>query len=299
MALAWQVPKIAGSILQGSLQMGSSDLIAPAMSVAVVAGTIGAVATAGVGAVAGGAGLLGAGGAAAGGGAGGASGAGGSFMPGAAGGLMPGMASPIFRTMRPGFLPWFVNEEEARILAECIRAVLVVCAAMASRKSVDFWKLDDTYPMVTRAEGPEPQYNIEMFHVILPPEPPVVPVLLAKETLSEIHGQDYAVRGVMELDITYSGAAIGKKGERNTCATIAIAVDAESGMVLAPEVTDSSIPAGDTLAKVRVRSQKLKDSLAPLMKSFGVTVRVASRLPASDEARASLLGFLGGGRGDR
>jgi hypothetical protein len=99
MALAWQVPKLASSILQGSLQMGSSDLIAPAMSAAVVAGTIGAVATAGVGAVAGGVGLLGAGGAAAAGGgagaAGGASGAGGSFMPGAAGGMMPGMGSTM------------------------------------------------------------------------------------------------------------------------------------------------------------------------------------------------------------
>ena len=99
MALAWQVPKLAGSILQGSLQMGSSDLIAPAMSAAVVAGTIGAVATAGVGAVAGGVGLLGAGGAAAAGSgagaAGGASGVGGSFMPGAAGGMMPGMGSTM------------------------------------------------------------------------------------------------------------------------------------------------------------------------------------------------------------
>ena len=99
MALAWQVPKLASSVLQGSLQMGSSDLIAPAMSAAVVAGTIGAVATAGVGAVAGGVGLLGAGGAAAAGGgagaAGGASGVGGSFMPGAAGGLMPGMGSTM------------------------------------------------------------------------------------------------------------------------------------------------------------------------------------------------------------
>ena len=97
MALAWQVPKLASSVLQGSLQMGSSDLIAPAMSAAVVAGTIGAVATAGVGAVAGGVGLLGAGGAAAGGGAGaagGASGVGGSFMPGA-GGLMPGMGTTM------------------------------------------------------------------------------------------------------------------------------------------------------------------------------------------------------------
>jgi type IV secretion system protein TrbL len=96
MALAWQVPKLASSVLQGSLQMGSSDLIAPAMSAAVTAGTIAAVAATGGAALAGGAAALGAGGAAAGGSAaGGASGVGGSFMPGAAGGLMPGMGSTM------------------------------------------------------------------------------------------------------------------------------------------------------------------------------------------------------------
>ena len=154
------------------------------------------------------------------------------------------LASPIFRTMRPGFLPWFVTEEEAQTLAECIRAVIVVCAAVTSQESMKFWKWADTYPLVTRAEGVEPRYHVEMFHSILPPEPPVTPVRLAEETLLAVRGQDYAVRGVMELDITYSGTAIGNKGERNSCASIAIAVDAESGMVLAPEVTDSSVAAG-------------------------------------------------------
>jgi hypothetical protein len=225
-----------------------------------------------------------------------------------------GLASPIFRTMRPGFLPWFVTEDEARTLAECIRAVIVVCAAVISQESVKFWELADTYPMVTRMEGAEPRYHVEMFHSILPPEPPVAPVRLAEEMLLAVRAQDYAVRGVMELDITYSGAAIGKKGERNACASIAIAVDAKSGMVLAPEVTDSSAPAGDTLARVflkaiqtsrtlprevRVRKQKFKDSLAPLMESLGVTIRVARSLSASDEARSHLLGFLGGGIGGR
>ena len=225
-----------------------------------------------------------------------------------------GLASPIFRTMRPGFLPWFVTEEEARTLAECIRSAIVICTAVASQESVKFWELADTYPMVTRMEGAEPRYHVEMFHSILPAEPPVAPVRLAEETLSALRGRDFAVRGVMELDLTYSGAAIGKKGERNACASIAIAVDAESGMVLAPEVTDSSCPAGDTLAKVflkaieasrtlpkevRVRSHRLKDCLSPLMDSFGVTVRVASRLPASDEARSHLLGFFSGGFGGR
>ncbi len=225
-----------------------------------------------------------------------------------------GLASPIFRTMRPGFLPWFVTEEEARTLAECIRAVIVVCAAVTSQESVKFWELTDTYPMVTRIEGTEPRYDVEMFHSVLPPEPPVAPVRLADETLSALRGWDFPVRRIMELDLIYTGAALGKKGERNACASIAIAVDAESGTVLAPEVTDSSGPAGDTLAKVflkaieasrtlpkevRVRNQRVKDCLGPLMESLGVTIRVARRLPASDEARSHLLGFFDSGLGGR
>ena len=49
----------------------------------------------------------------------------------------------------------FVKElaGEARTLAECIRAVIVVCAAVASQERVQFWELTDTYPMVTRREG--------------------------------------------------------------------------------------------------------------------------------------------------
>jgi hypothetical protein len=71
------------------------------------------------------------------------------------------------------------------------------------------------------------------------------------------------VRGVMELDLTYGGASIGKKGQRNSCAAIALAVDAESGMVLAPKVTDSSLPAGDTLAKVFLKAIQPNQTLPP------------------------------------
>jgi hypothetical protein len=225
-----------------------------------------------------------------------------------------GLASPIFRTMRPGFLPWFVTAEEVRILTECIRDVIVVCSAVASEKKVRFWERADTYPMVTRVEGPEPGYKVELFKSILPPEPPVTPVRLAEETLRALRGRDWAMQGAMELNFAYSGAAIGKKGERSACAAIALAVDAGSGMVLAPEVTDSSVAAGETLAKVflkaiqttralpqevRVRNQRLKDSLAPLMESFGVEIRVAKRLPASDRALSQLLGFMSGDIGGR
>ena len=50
-----------------------------------------------------------------------------------------GLASPVFRVIRRGFHPWFVNAEEARTLAECIRSVVVICAAVGNQKDVRFW----------------------------------------------------------------------------------------------------------------------------------------------------------------
>jgi len=169
------------------------------------------------------------------------------------------------------------TEEEARTLAECIRAVIVVCSAVASQKKVKFWDRGGTYPIISRMvsheEGAEPRYHVDLVKTIFPPEPPIPPIQLEEEALRQLRSQDYAVRGVMELDHILTAAAIGEKHERKACASFALAVDAESGMVLAPEATDSSVAAGDALAgvflkavqasralpkEVRVRNQRLQ-----------------------------------------
>ena len=218
-----------------------------------------------------------------------------------------GLASPIFRAIRPGFHPWFVTEAEAMTLAECILAVIVVCSAVAGHERATFWDQTNTYPMVSPVEGAEPRYRIDLVKSILPAEPPVCPVRLEEEVLRQVLRRDYALCGVIELDHILAGTPIGKKNERKACASIALAVDAESGIVYAPEVTDSRVTAGDALAKVflkaiqatrtlpkevHVRSQTLKDCLAPVMEPLGVTIRVSSRLPAMDEARSHLLRFF-------
>jgi hypothetical protein len=84
-------------------------------------------------------------------------------------------------------------------------------------------------------------------------------------------------------------------------------VDANTGIAYAPEVIPSSIPCAEALltvflkaiqsthalpTEVRVRSRKLKNSLDQFMRSLGVKLHVARRLPAADQARAHLLGFL-------
>src|SRR5215471_18445349 len=42
-----------------------------------------------------------------------------------------GQVSPIFRSVRPGFYPWFVTEGEAETLAECMRAVTLISSALS------------------------------------------------------------------------------------------------------------------------------------------------------------------------
>jgi len=113
----------------------------------------------------------------------------------------------------------------------------------------------------------------------------------------------------MELDYMQMGASVGKKYERKACMCIAIGADASSGLLYPPEITDSSVSPGDSLAKifaaavrasralpshVTVRNHRVKQCLKPLLESFGVEVRVAAKLPAVDEARNHLLAFLQG-----
>ena len=220
-----------------------------------------------------------------------------------------GYASPIFRAIRPGFHPWFVSADEARMLAECIAAVTVVCTAVASQKNLNFWKEAETYPMVKWVEKIEPGFQVNLVKSPVPPEPPIPPLHVDEECLRRLLDKDYPIRGKMELDYIFGGIPIGKKNERKSCASIALAVDADTGMILATEVIDARVPCGEALSRVflkaiqssralptevPVRSPKLKESLDQIMRSFGVKLHVARRLPAADQARAHLLEFLSG-----
>lgn len=222
-----------------------------------------------------------------------------------------GILSPIFRACRPGFYPWFVNAEEARALAECIGATIEICNAVADGKGKKFWKHDGILPLVVEEKQDAPRYRIDLVKAELPKEPPLRPAQAGQEKLTQLHSRDYPVRGVMELDYILSGAPVGKANERKSCTSIALAVDAQTGIVYASNITESRLPPGDSMAEafvdavqasralpqeVRVRTQELGNCLALFMESLGVAIRVSPKLQAADEARAHLLRFLSGVR---
>ena len=220
-------------------------------------------------------------------------------------------ASPIFRASRPGFRPWFVTEEEGLLLAECLRAVIVICSAVSTRPGLEYWNLVDTYPMVSQVDGKEgePKYRVELVKVTLPSEPPLSPVQLGEEQLHRLRNRNYAIRGVMELGYFPSAAPIGEKNERKACTRVALAVDADSGFLFPPELASPGVSVADALGmaiikaietsrtlprEVRVTTRKLKDCLNPLSEACGFPVKVVGSLPALAEAREGLMRMMEG-----
>jgi hypothetical protein len=220
-------------------------------------------------------------------------------------------ASPLFRASRPGFRPWYVTEPEGLLLAECLRAVIVICSAVSLRPDLKYWNRVDTYPMLSQVDGKEgePQYRVELVKVTLPSEPPLSPVQLGEEQLHRLRNRDYAIRGVMELDYFPSAAPIGEKHERKACTRLALAVDAESGFLFSPEIASPGVSVADALGmviikaietsralprEVRVTTRKFKDCLNPLSEACGFPVKVVGSLPALAEAREGLMRMMEG-----
>ena len=222
-----------------------------------------------------------------------------------------GLASPVFRAIRPGFLPWFVTEEEAQTLALCMRAVIQICSAVATQPDLSYWDQPDIFPLFSPVEmaGSKPQYHIELLRAPLPSQPSLSPARLTEKQFGELKGRDYPVRGMVELNYIVSAAAIGKKSERKACTCVGLAVDANSGFLFPPELASPTVSPADVLAavllkaiqasrtfpqEVRVCDSRFKDCLAPLSSSCGVPIKVVDSLPALEQARTHLLGALEG-----
>ena len=214
--------------------------------------------------------------------------------------------APIFRSIRPGFQPWYPNAEEVRILTDCLIASLVVCGQLEKEEDLDLWDEEGVYPLVKQNRDIEGHYMIVRFKPNLASESDAA-IELPEELLQQLRGRDFALHGKLELAYIHTGASIGKANQRGRSASVALAVDAESGLILATEMTDSSEPSEVVLAKtllsavnntgilpqeVYVRSARQKAVLTTLMHSHDTKIIVAKSLPTVEQVSSLLLEHL-------
>ena len=224
--------------------------------------------------------------------------------------LAKGTVAPIFRTIRPGYHPWFVTENEARILTSAMEAVLAVCDLMDNDPDLDPWETADVYPLVKLEEARDGRQKYLVSEVDAPrpaltmPEPPAPDM----KRIQRIIDHKLPLKGALEVDHFYTLGMIGEKHARKACLRIALAIEAKTGLALPPQVSTPEESTGEILqrlilgaieasgaipSKIYVRDREYKSLLAPLARALDFEIAVKKSLPALDFARSEMQAMLG------
>jgi len=214
---------------------------------------------------------------------------------------------PYFRSHRPWYAPWFIEEAEAQIMLHDLR-----CMA-------EFARLIRDHPEFFDDRGPlEVPFLLTPFRdklsldqldwqQMLIPRTSEVPTLPPEKKLASLRRLPVQSRFHLELDAFPTLISIGE-GPRPWSAKMALAVDGDSGMVLNHTLGKPEVTLGDTAVKclvdliqqARCRPGQLQvypdhaESLAPLANALQLTLQVVEYLPMVEEARSSLMQRFGG-----
>ncbi len=215
-------------------------------------------------------------------------------------------AVPMFRSYVPGYFPWIIDTEEARMLQCALEQLIEVaprCAAGPLRVSEDV-----EGPYLLRCKNGELWEDSRL--TVAPPR-------------LEVHTQvppdllDAARRArridqVVEVDFFMVPSVIGEKTERPRCAYALLVVDSGIGMILGMqlETAEPNLQAmwgrvgarflealskhGTLPARVAVCDPRVAQLLTPIANHLQLELVHAARLRNLDDAKRALLGRMEG-----
>jgi len=225
-------------------------------------------------------------------------------------------AWPLFRSYRPGYMPWFLTGAEARFLTVAIQQAFLV--GMTLKEEPDALKPPHPGEYLVRvavAGKDEPEWHDEW----LAPSPPVdeaaagtVPDMPAEAQLIARARDRARLRGgAWEVDINPVLAAIGDPDQRPYIPLQILIVDHESGIVLDTDLkslTDHVVGfrehfvevldgLGRMPDRILVANQRTEAVLAPIAGALQIPLERSKRLPGVQQIRRSMERFLEGGPG--
>ncbi len=221
--------------------------------------------------------------------------------------------APVFRSTRPGYVSWPVNETEGRALAEALAATIVFLRHLADVKK-NLW-LDGVYPKVElTTDWRLEQLQAAISSMAPPPrsEPPVVAPNVDPARIRRVIERATRRQTWWEIDRYVMSLPIGGKDERHFLGRCCLVADSGSGIILGFDMTGPDSEAGDALAEtllaaaekahalpqeIWVGRKAYQELLAPLGEQLGAPVMLMAGLPAIDAAKDGLMQFLSKGRG--
>jgi hypothetical protein len=210
---------------------------------------------------------------------------------------------PEFQSHKPGYVPWFIDEAEARLLLDDLRKALLFAELLRANVAIYDSRQENEFPFFPSSVSEPLTLDQFEWHTISPvPLSADLPVDTNAFDLASLLGLAQPPHSIWELTAFYSPMSIGEP-PRPYYPKMALGVDAATGMILAfelatPERTMAQAAArslvksikasGSRPAAIKLDSINLIRALQPLANTLGIELHRATSLPMANEARLSL-----------
>lgn len=220
-------------------------------------------------------------------------------------------AWPMFRSYRPGFLPWYIEAHEARFMTCVLEQLLDV----APRYLNDVMLLapEDEFGYLVRV--PRKRGNTMLWSdkivQVAPPESPDILIALDKEKIGDVMNLRRGV-GALEVDFFMVPVIIHEEGTRPFYPYLLLTMDVKSGKMFSGELLRVSSSLEDMWGKIpghfadqllqigyiprtiRVRSGLLAELFKPLAEELHFTIVVSDELSNLEPAKMAFIDHLSG-----
>jgi len=210
-------------------------------------------------------------------------------------------AWPLFRSHRPGYVPWYLDKDEVVFLSIAVQQALDM-AKRVREGQLDLFEEVDSDMILTRyfrggqwlEEWRKPEVPSQGVTVAVPPD---------EARLAGLRMAAKELRGFWELDMFLFPTAVSERAGRPYYPLCVLAVEGQTGFIVGTELMgphaypeerqeavirlleQSQLPLPQ---EVRVKGEEVRGVIEPLARSLGVSLHVA-RLKELERARRSLF----------
>jgi hypothetical protein len=213
---------------------------------------------------------------------------------------------PKFQSHRPGFVPWFVDEAEGRLLPDDLRKAVPFAELLRTNLALYDSRQENEFPFFPASVSAPLTVDQFEWHIIspVPPsaDPPVDPRAFDLPLLLAL---PQPPQSAWELTAFFAPMSITEP-PRPYYPKMALGVDAATGMILAFQLAAPDQTMAQTAARgliqsiqasgrrptaIKLDSINLIRALQPLADALGAKLLQAKSLPMVNEARRSLEDF--------
>ena len=231
-------------------------------------------------------------------------------------GFTPGMRGkwPLFRSMCPGFHPWYLEWDEARIMTVCLTQAVAVAARSAVKHNL--LARDRRERILIRAAAPDEAGSAwNGLRESMPPavetkDPGPMPVLnqFKLRRVANITRQRW---GRWEADYFFAPAPLrDAENVRPYYPYYILIIDGETGIIIGQKIArhaevhtdlaelmlDVMIQTGSIPRQLLARRMEVSAALAPILQELGIQMEMVKNLEIMDLARRDLQEFMREGR---